>query len=118
MLITARVVRGAAGAMVSPAAPSLLTTMNPEGPARNRALAIWPATTAAGATGIIAGGQPRTLSGKPADLPEHTDGRLRKYLLPCLQRPVGIAAVLDAQDDDFAKVFPDAVKDPIGSPAR
>jgi hypothetical protein len=31
--------------------------MNPEGPARNRALAIWQATTAAGATaGIIAGG--------------------------------------------------------------
>jgi EmrB/QacA subfamily drug resistance transporter len=57
MLITARVVQGAAGAMVSPAALSLLTTMNPEGPARNRALAIWQATTAAGATtGIIAGG--------------------------------------------------------------
>src|SRR5271170_1630721 len=39
MLITARVIQGAAGAMVSPAALSLLTTMNPEGPARNRALA-------------------------------------------------------------------------------
>ena len=93
--------------------------MNTEGPARSRALAIWPATTAAGATtGIIAGGQPRMLSRKPADLPEHTDGRLRKYLLPCLQRPVGIAAVLDAQDDDFAKVFPDAVKNPICTPTR
>jgi len=57
MLITARVIQGAAGAMVSPAALSLLTTMNPEGTARNRALAIWQATTAAGATtGIIAGG--------------------------------------------------------------
>jgi MFS family permease len=57
MLIAARVIQGAAGAMVSPAALSLLTTMNPEGPARNRALAIWQATTAAGATtGIIAGG--------------------------------------------------------------
>lgn len=57
MLIIARVIQGAAGAMVSPAALSLLTTMNPEGPARNRALAIWQATTAAGATaGIIAGG--------------------------------------------------------------
>jgi EmrB/QacA subfamily drug resistance transporter len=57
MLIIARVVQGAAGAMVSPAALSLLTTANPEGPARNRALAIWQATTAAGATaGIVAGG--------------------------------------------------------------
>ena len=36
---------------------SLLTTTNPEGPARNRALSIWQATTAAGATtGIIVGG--------------------------------------------------------------
>jgi EmrB/QacA subfamily drug resistance transporter len=57
MLIIARIVQGAAGAMVSPAALSLLTTANPEGPARNRALAIWQATTASGATtGIIAGG--------------------------------------------------------------
>ena len=57
MLIAARIVQGAAGALVSPAALSLLTTVNPEGPARNRALATWQATTAAGATtGIIAGG--------------------------------------------------------------
>jgi EmrB/QacA subfamily drug resistance transporter len=57
MLIVARIVQGAAGAMVSPAALSLLTTANPEGVARNRALAIWQATTAAGATvGIVAGG--------------------------------------------------------------
>jgi EmrB/QacA subfamily drug resistance transporter len=57
MLIIARLVQGAAGAMVSPAALSLLTTSNPEGPARTRALAIWQATTAGGATtGIIAGG--------------------------------------------------------------
>jgi MFS family permease len=47
----------AAASLVSPAALSLLTTTNPEGPARNRALAIWQATTAAGATaGIVAGG--------------------------------------------------------------
>jgi MFS family permease len=50
-------VQGAAGAMVSPAALSLLTTSNPQGPARTRALSIWQATTAAGATaGIVAGG--------------------------------------------------------------
>jgi EmrB/QacA subfamily drug resistance transporter len=57
MLILARLVQGSAGALVSPAALSLLTTTNAEGPARNRALAIWQATTAGGATaGIVAGG--------------------------------------------------------------
>jgi MFS family permease len=57
MLAGARIAQGAAGALVSPAALSLLTTTNPEGPARNRALSIWQATTAAGATaGIVAGG--------------------------------------------------------------
>jgi EmrB/QacA subfamily drug resistance transporter len=57
MLIVGRLVQGAGGALVSPAALSLLTTTNPEGPARTRALTIWQATTAAGATaGIIAGG--------------------------------------------------------------
>jgi len=57
MLIIARIVQGAAGAMVSPAALSLLTTTNAEGAARNRVLALWQATTAAGATaGIVAGG--------------------------------------------------------------
>ncbi len=57
MLIAARLAQGAAGAVVSPAALSLLTTTNPEGPARTRALSIWQATTAAGATaGIVAGG--------------------------------------------------------------
>jgi MFS family permease len=57
MLIAARLVQGSAGALVSPAALSLLTTANPEGPARNRALAIWQAATAAGATaGIVFGG--------------------------------------------------------------
>jgi EmrB/QacA subfamily drug resistance transporter len=57
MLIIARLVQGGAGALVSPAALSLLTTTHPEGAARMRALAIWQATTAGGATaGIVAGG--------------------------------------------------------------
>jgi EmrB/QacA subfamily drug resistance transporter len=57
MLIVARLVQGAAGAAVSPAALSLLTSINPEGPQRNRALSIWQAAMAAGATtGVIAGG--------------------------------------------------------------
>jgi MFS family permease len=43
--------------MVSPAALSLLTTTYSEGPERNRALGIWQAATAGGATaGILAGG--------------------------------------------------------------
>src|SRR6266480_1107614 len=57
MLILSRFVQGAGAAFVSPSALSLLTTTNAEGAARNRALAIWQATTAAGATaGIVAGG--------------------------------------------------------------
>jgi EmrB/QacA subfamily drug resistance transporter len=57
MLIASRIVQGAAAALVSPAALSLLTTTTEEGPARNRALALWQAATAAGATaGIVAGG--------------------------------------------------------------
>jgi EmrB/QacA subfamily drug resistance transporter len=57
MLIASRLVQGGAGALVSPAALSLLTTSHPEGAARTRALSIWQATTAAGATtGIVAGG--------------------------------------------------------------
>jgi EmrB/QacA subfamily drug resistance transporter len=57
MLIIGRIAQGAAGAMVSPAALSLLTTTNAEEAARHRALALWQATTAAGATaGIVAGG--------------------------------------------------------------
>ena len=52
-LIIARVVQGAAGAMVSPAALSLLTTTYREGPERNRAPGIWQAATAGGATAGI-----------------------------------------------------------------
>ena len=57
MLILSRLVQGGAAAFVSPSALSLLTTTNAEGAARNRALSLWQATTAAGATtGVIAGG--------------------------------------------------------------
>ena len=57
MLIISRFAQGAAGALVSPAALSLLTTSHAEGQARTRALAIWQATTAAGATaGVVFGG--------------------------------------------------------------
>jgi MFS family permease len=57
MLIISRFVQGGAAAFVSPSALSLLTTTNAEGAARNRALSLWQASTAAGATtGVIAGG--------------------------------------------------------------
>jgi len=57
MLILSRFVQGAGAAFVSPSALSLLTTTNAEGAARNRALSIWQASTAAGASaGVIAGG--------------------------------------------------------------
>jgi predicted MFS family arabinose efflux permease len=43
--------------LVSPSALSLLTTCNPEGAARNRALSLWQASTSADAsTSVIAGG--------------------------------------------------------------
>src|SRR5713226_4452809 len=57
MLTLSRFVQGAGGAFISPSALSLLTTSNAEGAARNRALSLWQASTAAGAsTGVIAGG--------------------------------------------------------------
>ena len=56
-LIIARAFQGLGGAMVSPAALSLLTTLFPEGAARNRALGVWGATAAAGAaSGVLLGG--------------------------------------------------------------
>jgi EmrB/QacA subfamily drug resistance transporter len=57
MLTLSRFVQGAGGALVSPSALSLLTTSNAEGAARNQALSVWQASTAAGvSTGVIAGG--------------------------------------------------------------
>lgn len=57
MLIGARLVQGAAAALVSPSALSLLTAGTPEGPVRNRALSLFQAATAAGASaGVVAGG--------------------------------------------------------------
>jgi EmrB/QacA subfamily drug resistance transporter len=57
MLTLSRLVQGAGGAFVSPSALALLTTTNAEGTARNRALSVFQASTAAGtSTGVIAGG--------------------------------------------------------------
>src|SRR3954462_8708815 len=57
LLITARALQGMGGALMSPAALSLLTVIFAEGKERNRALGIWSTITAGGAAlGLILGG--------------------------------------------------------------
>jgi EmrB/QacA subfamily drug resistance transporter len=56
-LIAARAVQGLGGAIVSPAALSIITTTFAEGSERNRALGIWGAVAGAGgAAGVLLGG--------------------------------------------------------------
>ena len=56
-LLVARAVQGAGGALVAPAALSLITTTFPEGPPRTRALGVYAAMSiAGGAIGLIGGG--------------------------------------------------------------
>ncbi|HEY7257014.1 MAG TPA: MFS transporter [Solirubrobacterales bacterium] len=57
MLLVARGAQGLGGAMVSPAALSIILTTFAEGPARNRALAVWGAIAGVGgAVGLLLGG--------------------------------------------------------------
>src|SRR3954467_2682744 len=57
MLLVARGAQGLGGAMVSPAALSIILTTFAEGPDRNRALAVWGAIAGAGgAIGLLLGG--------------------------------------------------------------
>jgi EmrB/QacA subfamily drug resistance transporter len=56
-LIAARAVQGVGGAIVAPAALSLVTTTFPEGPPRNRAMGLYAAVSIGGAAvGLLAGG--------------------------------------------------------------
>jgi EmrB/QacA subfamily drug resistance transporter len=56
-LLAARAVQGVGGAIVAPAALSLVTTTFPEGPPRNRAMGVYAAMSVAGAAvGLLAGG--------------------------------------------------------------
>ncbi|HEX2399331.1 MAG TPA: MFS transporter, partial [Mycobacterium sp.] len=56
-LLAARAVQGAGGALVAPAALSLITTTFPEGPPRTRAFGVYAAMSiAGGAIGLIGGG--------------------------------------------------------------
>ena len=57
VMITARVLQGAAAALASPAALALINTTFPVGPPRNRAMAVYAAMSGAGAAiGLILGG--------------------------------------------------------------
>ena len=57
MLIGARAVQGLGGALLSPAALSIITTTFTEGSERNKALGVWGAVAGAGgAVGVLAGG--------------------------------------------------------------
>src|SRR3954451_1647396 len=57
MLIIGRVLQGLGGALVSPAALSIITTTFAEGPDRNKALGVWSAIAAGGAAiGLLMGG--------------------------------------------------------------
>jgi EmrB/QacA subfamily drug resistance transporter len=56
-LIAARAVQGLGGALLSPAALSIITTTFPEGSERNKALGVWGAVAGAGgAAGVLLGG--------------------------------------------------------------
>ena len=56
-LIATRALQGLGGALVAPAALSIITTTFPEGPLRTRALAVWAGIAAGGgAFGLLLGG--------------------------------------------------------------
>lgn len=63
-LVAARAMQGVGGALVAPAALSLLTSIFPEGEERNRALGLWSAVAATGgAAGLLIGGVLTDLAG-------------------------------------------------------
>ena len=79
MLIVARMIQGAAAALASPAALSLLTTASPEGHERNRALALWQARAQRGSVG------PRSCRSPPG----RNSLRRRARWSGCLRAPRG-----------------------------
>ncbi|MCY9783374.1 MFS transporter [Nocardiopsis sp. EMB25] len=93
VLVGARAVQGLCAAVVSPATFTLLTTTNPEGPARTRAVAAWTAVSLAG------GGVGNILSGALTELVSW-----RAVLLVNL--PIGLAVLAGAAV--LRRRFPDA----------
>ena len=98
-LIAARAVQGLGGAIVSPAALSIITTTFADGPERNRALGIWGAVAGAGgAAGVLLGGI-------------LTSGLSWRWVL-FVNVPIGIAAaamaprtLVESRADDGASSF-------------
>jgi MFS family permease len=78
MQLTARLAQGLGGALVFPATLAIITTTNPEGRERNRALGLWGAAGAAGlVVGVVAGGVPTRHLGWPAVLRQRAAGPRR-----------------------------------------
>src|ERR1700690_4185692 len=98
-LIVARAVQGLGGAIVSPAALSIITTTFAEGAERNRALGVWGAVAGAGgAAGVLLGGI-------------LTSGLSWRWVL-FVNVPIGIAAALlaprtlvESRAEDETKTF-------------
>ena len=84
----ARVVQGLGGALVSPAALSILTTTFAEGPARNRALGVFGAVGGTAATvGMIAGGAADHRAGLAVGVPDERADRRRAHRRAVLAVP-------------------------------
>lgn len=84
MLVVFRALQGLGGALLSPAALSLVLTIFKEGPERNRALGVWSMVAAGGgAIGLILGGL----------LTQYVDWRWTFFI----NVPIGIAVLLLAQ---------------------
>jgi EmrB/QacA subfamily drug resistance transporter len=67
MIVLARAVQGVGGALLLPSTLSLINTLFPEGPRRNRALAVWGGAGASGLTvGALLGGVLTEAFGWPA----------------------------------------------------
>jgi EmrB/QacA subfamily drug resistance transporter len=98
-LLAARAVQGLGGAIVSPAALSIITTTFAEGAERNRALGVWGAVAGAGgAAGVLLGGI-------------LTSGLSWRWVL-FVNVPIGLAAatlaprtLLESRSEDGASTF-------------
>ena len=87
VLVACRVVQGLGGALVSPAALSILTTTFAEGPARNRALGVFGAVSGTAATvGLIAGGALDDRARVGVGLPHQRADRCRARRRPAAAR--------------------------------
>jgi EmrB/QacA subfamily drug resistance transporter len=85
MLLAARAIQGIGGAIITPATLAIITTSFDEGAPRNRALGIWGAVGAIGATsGVLLGGLLTDGLGWPA--------------IFLINVPIGLAVVLASKD--------------------